>query len=258
MRTLHRSLSCAGLVIALALTGGVAHAGTFAVEPTTIDLATRGVPAELTISNRGKLAARFEAKVVTWRQDADGTMQFAPTTDLVVYPTLFTVEPGGKRSIRIATTSGPTANERSYRIFVEELPPLRAGVDLAASTTTSISMRTRMGVPIFVAPMKAQIRGEVRGVVGGDGVQVSIENRGTLHVKAATVRVIAKNQDGSVVFDRSQKSWYVLAAGTRTHTLAFEAGECAQIRELAIDATTDHGTWKTTLAMPAAACHGTR
>ena len=224
---------------------GVASAGEFQVEPTRLDLARRGAATELTITNRGHAAARFEAKIFAWHQDAQGAMQLEPALDMVVYPTLFTVEPGAKRSIRIATSAAPAATERTFRVFVEELPGKATAATAGAPTT--VAVLTRIGVPIFLAPTTAVVRGDVAGSIQPGALQLALANHGTVHVKVASVRVVGSDGSGNVLFDRSQAGWYVLAGESRAYTLPLDAHDCAGLDHVAIAATTDRGAWQTTL-----------
>lgn len=243
------------VVAALACIGRVAHAGDFQVEPTRLDLARRGATTELTLTNRGAAPVSFEAKVVSWRQGPDGAMQLSPTKDIIVYPTLFTIQAGAKRSIRIASAVGQQAAEQTYRILVEELPARRTAA--AEAATTTVAVRTQVGVPIFVAattPAPSKARGQIVGSVLAGQLSFVIENRSAVHVKVANVRVIGTDRAGKVTLDRSQSGWYVLAGGTRAHVLALGATECTPTTQLAIEAATDRGTWLTTIAMPANGC----
>jgi fimbrial chaperone protein len=247
MRTPHlHAAFVAGLVVAMA---GFAQAGDFQVAPTHLELAKRGTATELSITNRGKTASRFEAKVFAWRQDEQGVMQLDPTTDVVVYPTLFTIEAGSTRAIRIATSTLPGAAEKTYRIFVEELPPRQ----LAAAPAT-IAVRARIGVPIYLAPTKSTTSGAITGEIAAGALHFAVENHGTVHVKVGTVRVVGTDRAGKTVFDRTQPSWYLLAGGTRRHELVLDRGTCRSIDRILIESATDRGTWATTLAMPAGGC----
>ena len=242
--------------LAISLLAGDAIAGNFQVQPTRLDLARRGATTELTISNHGQIAARFEAKVFVWNQDDQGVMQLEPTKEIVVYPTLFSIPPGAERAVRVAATSGPTATERSYRIFVEELPPPRSAS--TSSKPTAVAVRTRMGVPIFVAPSHAEVRGSVEATVSGGVVRVAIHNRGTVHAKMTALHVVAKDATGAVIFDQEQKGWYVLASGDRRYALALDASACPRVRQLLIEAPSDEATWKTTIVMPRDGCAGSK
>lgn len=243
------------VIVALGLAASAkdAAAGEIQVEPTRLDLVNRGAATELTVTNRGSVATRFEAKVFAWAQDDQGTMQLAPTTDVVVYPTLFSLAPGGARAIRLATTTNASATERSYRVFVEELPPARAPV--AEGGKVKIAVLTRVGVPIFVAATAPEFRGDVAATLHDGTVKLALANRGSVHVKVASVRVIGRDRDGATVVDQQQPSWYLLAGGTRTYTLDLTA-TCARIATLAVEAVTDHGTWQATVAKPPDGCHG--
>jgi fimbrial chaperone protein len=247
MRTphLHAAL-VAMLVVAMA---GFAHAGDFQVAPTHLDLAKRGTATELSITNRGKTASRFEAKVFTWQQDEQGVMQLSPTTDVVVYPTLFTIEAGSTRAIRIATSALPGAAEKTYRIFVEELPPRQL-----TTAPTTIAVRARIGVTIYVAPTKSTTSGAITGEITASALHFAIANSGSVHVKVASVRVVGTDRAGKIVLDRTQPSWYLLAGGTRRHEILIDRDSCRSIANVMIESATDRGTWRTNLAMPSDGC----
>ena len=247
MRHLHVGL-VALIVMAMA---GTALAGDFQVEPTRLDLARRGAATELTISNRGS-AARFEAKAYVWTQDAAGLMQLVPTTDVIVYPRLFAIAAGAKRSIRIAVTAAPGPIEQTYRVFVEELPPPH--VQVVAGKPATIAVLARIGVPIFVAPGKPIVSGVIAGSVHDRTVHVTLENTGTVHVKVATVRVIGTDRSGHTVVDRAQSSWYLLAGETRDHELELEPTSCEAVERFTVEAVTDRGSWTGSFAMPAEGC----
>ena len=49
-------------------------------------------------------------------------IELAPTQDVVFFPALLTLKPGEERRIRVGSTAAPGSIEKTYRIFVEELP----------------------------------------------------------------------------------------------------------------------------------------
>jgi fimbrial chaperone protein len=246
-----RHLGCIAVFVVVVF-ARPALAGDFQVEPTRLDLARRGATTELAISNRGHAVARFEAKAYVWSQDEHGVMQLAATTDVVVYPTLFALDAGAKRSIRIAITAPPGATEQSYRVFVEELPPPRGHV--AEGKPATIAVLARIGVPVFLAPTKATVSGTIVGSASTGTVRFALENHGSVHVKVATVRVIGTDRAGHVVVDRTQASWYLLAGGKRDHELALDASTCGSIDHVVLEAITDRGSWHASFAMPAEGC----
>jgi len=243
-------------VVALAAPSSV-WAAEFQVQPTTVELAgPRGARSSgsVTVTNRSSEPVRFQVRVMAWDQSVDGQMLLAPTTDVVAYPTLFTIDPGGSRAVRVAAAVDPLALERSYRVFVEELPPLRRADD---ATAPGIKVLTRMGIPIFVAPATVRVAGRVDASVVDDDLTVRIRNQGSVRVRIATVRVVAGRRNGVVDFDRSAAGWYLLAGGDRAYEMELGLGACPSVDWIRIEVTTDRGVWRRTVSIAPRACHGT-
>ena len=115
------------LLGALVVVGpGRAHAARFQVQPTRVDLAGTHHVGSLAVTNRSTEEVRFQITAMAWTESEDGTTGLTPTDELVVYPSLFTLAPGDSRSVRVTSMASPGAREVPYRIFVEELPPLRS------------------------------------------------------------------------------------------------------------------------------------
>ena len=58
--------------------------------------------------------------------------------------------PGEQRNIRIGTAAPPGASEKTFRIFIEELPAPAAGS--SGGLPGQVTIRTRLGIPIFLGP----------------------------------------------------------------------------------------------------------
>jgi P pilus assembly chaperone PapD len=63
---------------------------------------------------------------------------------------------GGQRLIRLGTTAGPATREKTYRVYVEELP-----VGDGKTRGSGVSFALKIGVPLFVNPLKSEDRGAV-------------------------------------------------------------------------------------------------
>jgi fimbrial chaperone protein len=84
--------------------------------------------------------------------NAKGEMLLTATDDLIFYPNLLAIEPGEERNIRVGANKSIVATEKSYRIFVEELPPAEK------SDHSGIRILTKMGIPVFIQPAKQRCK----------------------------------------------------------------------------------------------------
>jgi P pilus assembly chaperone PapD len=80
------------LLCAMLWTGSVSAAG-LQVSPVVIELSTAQKNAIISLRNDGATETRYQANVVTWSQDENGQMKFAPTRDLVLFPLLLGLKP---------------------------------------------------------------------------------------------------------------------------------------------------------------------
>ncbi|HEY1551955.1 MAG TPA: fimbria/pilus periplasmic chaperone [Kofleriaceae bacterium] len=217
------------LVVALVLaSAGAAHAqAQFAVDRTRIDLTDAGPTGALTITNHGHAALRLSLAAFSWHDDIDGAMQLQPTTDIVVRPALIEIAPGTSRVVRIGTTVRPGSAEASFRVFAEELP---SRVPEASNT---IAVRTRVGIPVFVAPRGSASIGALSPVVALDGGKavVTVQGVGALHAKLATITVKAI-ANGKVRWSHDVGGWYVLPGQTRRFPVALGTDSCAGADQL--------------------------
>lgn len=226
------------IVVVLAVTLPALRAGgqgRFQVEPTRIDLSSRAPSDAITVTNRGTTVLRLQATAFRWADDANGAMQLTPAPELAVRPSLFEVQPGKMRAIRVGTTATAGAVEQSFRVFIEELPDRSA-----APSTSGIRVLTRIGVPVFIAPHANRVAIDLRAVNEPGRVAVVVHNTGSLHVKLASVKLRAA--DGT--WERSAAGWYVLPGYERR--FAIQPGPpCGKDEQWIVEAISDDGDrWK--------------
>ena len=208
----------------------------FEVDRTRIDLSEAGPTGALTITNHGHEALRLSLTAFAWRDDADGAMQLAPTTDVVVRPGLVEIAPGSSRVVRVGTTLRAGSLEASYRVFAEELPDRRALVP------GTIAVRTRVGIPIFVAPRGSAGVGDLAPTVAfepGRAV-VTVKPAGALHVKLASVTVRAL-VGGKLRWHHEVNGWYVLPGQARRFAVELGTDNCAGVDEVVAEVVGEDG-----------------
>jgi len=236
-----------GLVLCQA---AAARAASFSVNPTQIFLSGATRSALLTLKNESNEPLRFQVSVVSWGQDPKGQMLLEPTEDMVFFPALLALGPREERKIRVGTTVAPGAVEKCYRIFVEELPPLET-----AKQPAGVTMRTKMGIPIFLQPPKVSGQARLEGAtVSGDRLSFRLLNTGTMHFTPDAVRARALDASGGLVGELKADAWYVLAGGRRDFDITVPAARCAEIRSFAVEILVTNRTLTETVLAPTGAC----
>jgi fimbrial chaperone protein len=252
LRSLFRATRC--LWLATALVPSVASAASFTVSPTQVVLTSKATSALLTLRNESSETIRFQLSVFSWDQGATGDMDLKPTTDIVFFPKLVSLSAREERKIRIGTESAFGTSERTYRIFVEELPSI-AKPDQSSS---GVSMRTRMGIPIFLQPDATRIDGAVTGLsLDRSSVLVRVENKGTVHFVTGSVHVTGATSNGVLVFDKVVNGWYVLAGKGQSYEIPLTPAECGSAVALTVEVTIGETTLRERAQRPADGCRTT-
>lgn len=246
-RSVRLGVAAAALLACLAAPKPVA-AATFSVNPTQIFLANRTSSALLSLRNDSTQTLRFELSVFTWSQNAAGEMTLEPTKDVVFFPSLLTLKPAEERKVRVGTVVPHGAREKTYRIFVKELPPVDG------PSEGGVRVLTTMGIPIFVRPEKevsSAALSELRQSAGQ--VQFAIANTGTIHFVPQKIAVTAM-ADGLPVFERKVDGWYVLAAGRRDYAVAVPPDACSRVTSFLVRVEFASESLEERLQTPGGAC----
>jgi fimbrial chaperone protein len=226
---------------------GAASAATFTVDPTQIFLSGRNGSVLLTLRNESNETLQFQLSVYAWTQSPLGQMELEPTEDVVFFPTLLTLKPKETRRVRVGSATPQDVREKTYRIFVEELPPIEKVSD-------GVRVLTKMGIPIFVRPVKEVATATLNDLRQEDGtLRFTLTNAGTVHVVPQGIKV--RGLAGSnTAFDRELEGWYVLAGGRREFDMAFPKNACAQVTSIVVDVQFASGKLQERLQTPNGAC----
>jgi fimbrial chaperone protein len=252
----HGRLRAAGLVLGL-LVGLPAAGATFKVSPIQIYLSPNKATELLTVENQSAESVRLQVTAFAWSQSSRGDIQLAPTEDVVFFPALLTLEPGKERKIRIGVAKPAGAVERTYRVFVEELPPLEKPAE--TGNQSEVKVLTRFGVPIFVQPGKLARSGAIEGAkLDAGSVKFRVTNTGNTAFSLISVRVAGAGADGTQTFETQAAGWYVLAGGDRLYEIAIPVADCRRTTTISLEARTEHDAWKASLAAAPEACGTSR
>jgi fimbrial chaperone protein len=221
----------------LLLVGGVvlappARAADFTVNPIQIFFTGQTQSAILTVQNTSGETLRFQLNAYAWAQEPSGQMQLTPTGDIIFFPRLLSLAPREQRIVRVGASVPPGAVERTYRIFVEELPPLAT----ENAPPGQVRVLARMGIPIFVASREARAELRLTGVAVQPGrVRLELHNAGTKHVVPQRVQVRGLGPADERVWERGLEGWYILAGDRRIFEIPLGHDECLRTRAIAVE-----------------------
>jgi fimbrial chaperone protein len=173
------------LAAAAALWLPAATAGTFSISPLRVDLSAQAKTAALKVRNEDPGVVVVQAEARLWSQ-VDGQEILEPTSDLLVSPPLFTLEPGAEQVLRVALRREVDAErESSYRLVLQEVP------QPSSPDFTGLNMVLRLSLPVFVAPAapaEPDLAWSVRRIADGKLV-VRADNAGAAHARVLNFRI---------------------------------------------------------------------
>ena len=244
-------LGIATLALGLFLGAGRARASGLNVSPVQLWLSPEVSKSLINLRNEGPDEARYQISAALWDEDARTGMKLSPTEDIVVFPTVLQLKPGETKGLRVgpAVPFGPI--EKTYRIFIEEMPAPQK-----AETRATVRVLTRIGIPVFLAPVKAFEDRRLSAIeVGKIGASIDVENTGNVHFRVETVRLEGFGEGGAKLFEKQAQGWYVLAAGHKRYDLEIPRAACGQVRRLVVSVKTDaEQVYQEPLATPGGAC----
>jgi fimbrial chaperone protein len=245
-----RTTACA-VLIGLLLSGAPARAGEFSVSPIRLELDARVKSGAITLRNEDKARLSFQMQAVEWTQDADGKDQYTETRDLIFFPRILSIEPGEKGLVRVGVKAAVVPSEKTYRLFLEQLPPPPAEAGTGSGARLNVLMR--FGAPIFVAPLKAQDSAEfTRLELARGALALAVKNTGNRHQMVQGIKLRGDDAQGKEVFALTLADRYLLAGTSKAYSAAIPAEACARMAALTVDLKTD----KLTLSQKLDIAHG--
>jgi fimbrial chaperone protein len=222
--------------ISLCALPGSSLAANFTVSPVKIFFDAGQKTSVLTITNNAAQPLTLQVTAVGWSQGDEGRDVYSPTRDIIVFPGIFTVERGQKRILRIGMRVPPAANERTYRIYMEEVRPSH-GEELKGSALTTLM---KVGVPVFMSPFKASPEAAIEKVgIANSIFSFSVANRGNVHYIVRNVKVEGFDKEGNHILGRDFTGWYILAGRAKKFSGEIPYEVCMKMVTLKIEVATD-------------------
>ena len=243
------------LALVCAAAGGFAaleaHAASFDVSPITLTLSAQAQSGNLVVTNRSDVSARFHVTAFAWEQAANGEMVLTPTREIMFFPAMLTLNAQEARNLRIGMNFKPGAVERTFRVFVQELPALATANTPVGS---KVSVLVRMGVPVFIEPT---VKPKAIPSLSALSLQRSkfsfhVNNTGNSHFVPREITV--KPMDGaSVLTTLEVNGWYVLAGKTSSYSVTLPTEACVALKSITVEMKSQNGA-TTTATLENARC----
>lgn len=200
-----------------------AFAGEWRVTPIRLEFDARAKSGVITLINEGDEKLNFQIKAAEWTQDAEGKDQYQETNELIFFPRIMALDKKEERVIRTGIRIPATTREKTYRLFIEEIPaPQKV-------EGTIVAINLRFGVPIFVKPLKVDPKGGIERIELSKGVlNASLKNMGNVHFVINSIDVRGKSSKGEEVFSKELSGWYLLSGVTRHYTMPIPEAVCKE------------------------------
>ncbi|MFO7982446.1 MAG: fimbria/pilus periplasmic chaperone [Desulfuromonadales bacterium] len=211
-----------------------AFAAEWRVVPIRIDLGKNQRSDVVRLINEGSEKVSLQIQATEWMQDENGEDLYVPSKDLIFFPKILTVEPKEERVLRAGIRSPAVQREKTYRLFIEEIP------EASRADATQVSINIRFGLPVFVEPLQKQAQAEISSLELKAGkIAAEISNTGNVHFRINKIIVHGLDAEGREIFRKEKQGWYLLAEASRHHELDLPADGCSRSATLLLEVDTD-------------------
>lgn len=230
-------IAAAAAAFSLAAAVAAISAPSFKVDPISVTLDRGNSSALVSVVNQGDTKVRFQVTGSAWHQSLKGEMELQPTQTLIFFPSVFTLDAGETKKIRVGVTTPSENVERTFRLTIQQLPPLEQVV--APQKGVAINTLLRVSIPVFVEPASQKTAGyDITPPVFTNGtLRFEYTNTGNTHVLLDGVEVAGKTASGASIFDYKDQAWYILAGGRRSWSFALHRADCEKTRSVDISFT---------------------
>jgi fimbrial chaperone protein len=245
MLSLQKSLVLLGGLLFISFFVSRVFAADFQIQPTSIVLSSNEKSGAFTVINNGNEKIDFQVAVKEWTQDAKGKDVYEDTKEIVFFPKIMTLAGHEQRSIRIGVKAPPSQKEKTFRLFVEEIPTPKKETELenTGKIRAGLTIAFRFATPIFVMPIKPQESADIEKMEMSQGlVKAFVKNTGNVHIKLLNVAFLGKAADGKELFTKEVAGWYVLHDLSVPYETAVPAELCGSLTTIEVKAHTQNLT----------------
>lgn len=205
------------------------NASSFRAMPLRLYLNSKDNTEVLKVMNEGDEKVAVQISVKEWSQDGGGKDQYSDTDKLIVFPKMTSIEAGAEKVFRVGYRGGEIIDEKTYRIFVQELPVSKPG-------ESALKFALNLSLPVFVSPQNMQSVWAAHVVgIKQEALQVQVENSGNSHLMVNKIKAVGLDTKGKEVFSEEISGWYTLSGATRTFEVPVPYQKCLQASKVNIE-----------------------
>jgi fimbrial chaperone protein len=234
----------AGLLF-IALSVSPTFAADFQIQPTRLSLSGNEKSGVFTVINNGKEKIDFQVSVKEWTQDDQGKDVYADTKEVVFFPKIMTLAAQEQRAIRIGVKAPRSQREKTFRLFVEEIPTAKKETETIdkGKIHAGLTIAFRFATPIFVMPIKPEESAVIGGLEISKGTaKTIIKNTGNVHIRLLNVTFTGKAKDGKELFSKEVAGWYVLNGLAVPYETSIPKEYCRELAKLEVIARVENFT----------------
>lgn len=186
----------ATFVVLSGLPGKASLAAGLQISPISVTMPADKKADEVWLRNSGAEVVHAQVRVYLWSQN-NGEDVLTPNNSMVASPPMVQIGPGQQqlvRLVRVGALTAPAANERSYRLLIDELPIKKV------NNKAGLDFVFRYSIPVFItgtAPAKPKLDWSVQQAGGHTWLEV--RNTGTSHSQLANIEFTPPNGKSAMV-----------------------------------------------------------
>jgi len=208
------------------------YSGLIRVTPIMLILDKQFKSGMVTVINEGDEPLDIEIMATEWTQDGQGKDQYKETKDIIFFPKILKLGKDEERIVRAGVKSPAISAEKTYRLFIKEMPkattPEKEG--------TQIKFALQFAVPIFVKPLKEEVKGEIKSITHETGkLKIDVHNTGNTHFRIESIKVKGLDSKGIENFSKEIAGWYVLAGATRPFETMLTQEVCLDTAKVSVE-----------------------
>jgi fimbrial chaperone protein len=216
-----------------------AGAGEFTINPIRMELGGQAKTGAFVIRNDGKQQLSFQLRGMSWTQDAAGQDQYEEASDLVFFPRILVVDSEKEAVVRVGVRQTVVPVEKTYRLFIEELPQPAAAA-ASAPKGAALTVLIRFGAPIFVKPVHPQDKLEIEHFeLAGGTVRLTLRNSGNQHQLVEGINLKGFGAGAESLYATTLADRYLLAGTVKQYTAAIPKATCETLSSLVAEIKTD-------------------